>query len=330
MVRKHGWSAALFACAALSLASGADGEELGTLKIGVLEFGTVNWELDVIQHNDLDAKHGFELEVQGYGNNQATQVALRGDAVDGIVVDWLWVARQRSEGGDFVFVPYSTSVGSLMVPPDSGIADLGDLEGKTIGVAGGPLDKSWLLIQALARERHGIDLADAAEPAFGAPPLLNQKALDGELDAVLNYWHFSARLEARGFEELIGVDEVAAALGIEGEVPQLGYVFHESFADENEALVLAFVEASVEAKELLEGDEEWQRIRPLTKAEDDATFEALKRRFREGIPESFGESERTSAAELYTILADLGGEELVGPSKTLDPGTFWSRLTSYQ
>lgn len=329
MVRKYGWPAILLGWSGLLLSLGAQAQELGTLRIGVLQFGTVNWELDVIQHNELDAKHGFELEVQGYGNNQATQVALQGDAVDGIVSDWLWVTRQRSSGSGFVFVPYSSSVGSLMVPPDSGIESLADLEGKTIGVAGGPLDKSWLLLQALAKERDGIDLAAAAEPAFGAPPLLNQKVQDGELDAVLNYWHFVARLEAKGFEELIGVDEVAAELGIEGEVPQLGYVFHESFADENQALVLAFVEASREAKALLQGDEEWERIRPMTKAEDDATFEALKRRFREGIPASFGDDEKASAGELYAILVEVGGEELVGPSKTLDPGTFWSRLTSY-
>ncbi|HEX6144514.1 MAG TPA: ABC transporter substrate-binding protein [Geminicoccaceae bacterium] len=327
---KRWWPAGVLTLAVVLLARTPLGAELGTIRIGVLQFGTVNWELDVIEHNGLDAKHGFDLEVQGFGNDQATKVALQGGAVDGIVSDWLWVSRQRSDGTELVFVPYSTSVGSLMVPPDSGIDDLADLEGKKIGVAGGPLDKGWLLLQGLAMERHGIDLASAAEPAFGAPPLLNQKTLDGELDAVLNYWHFAARLEARGFERLIGVEEVAAALGIPGEVPQLGYVFEERFADENQALVLAFVAASKEAKALLRtSDAEWERIRPMTKAEDDATFEVLKKRFREGIPEVFGETERASAAELYAILAELGGEELVGSAKSLDPGTFWSRLTTY-
>ncbi|HUP21980.1 MAG TPA: IS110 family transposase, partial [Thermoanaerobaculia bacterium] len=42
--------------------------------------------------------------------------------------------------------------------------------------------------------------------------------------------------------------------------------------------------------------------------EDDATFEALKRRWREGVIESWGEDERAAAAELYAILAELGGE----------------------
>ena len=34
-----------------------------SLKIGVLAFGTVNWELDVLKHNNLDKKYDFELEI---------------------------------------------------------------------------------------------------------------------------------------------------------------------------------------------------------------------------------------------------------------------------
>ena len=309
----------------------AAAQELGTLKVGVLQFGTVNWELDVIQHNGLDEKHGFTLEVQGYGSGQATNVALQGGAVDAVVDDWLWVSRQRHDGEPLVFIPYSTTVGALMVPPDAGIETVEDLAGKRLGVAGGPIDKSWLLIQGYAAEEFGMDLADAVEPVFGAPPLLNEKALDGELDGgAINYWHFVARLEAQGFERLLGVDEATRALGIESDVPQLGYVLKEDFADQNEALVLAFIQASKEAKELLlTSDEEWERIRPLTRAEDDATFEILKQRFREGIPESFGVTEREDAARLFALLAELGGEKLVGPATELEGGTFWSKLTTY-
>jgi NitT/TauT family transport system substrate-binding protein len=323
-VIRAGHVAAGFAALAVAVAAWtAPAQDLGTVKVGVLEFGTVNWELDVIRHHGLDKQRGFTLEVQGFGSGEATNVALQGEAVDTIVDDYLWVSRQRSDGQMLTFVPFSSTVGALMVPPDSDIRSLADLRGKKVGVAGGPLDKSWLLLQGLAAKRHGIDLAAEVEPVYGAPPLLNEKVQTGELDAVLNYWHFAARLDAKGYRELVGVEEAIAELGGASVPPQLGYVFYESFAQHNPELIAAFADASRAAKELLKGDAEWERIRPLTKAEDDATFEALKRRFREGIIEHWGEQQRADAAQVYAILAELGGEQLVGGATALAPGTFW-------
>ncbi|MGH1477293.1 MAG: ABC transporter substrate-binding protein [Geminicoccales bacterium] len=305
----------------------AAAENIGVLRLGVLGFGTVNWELDVIKTHGLDEERSFTLHVEGFGGSQATKVALQGDAVDGIVSDWLWVSRQRADGENLVFIPYSSTVGALMVPPDSEIGSLEDLAGKKIGIAGGALDKSWLLIQGVAQQRHGIDLSNEVDAVFGAPPLLNEKMQTGELDAVLNYWHFSARLEAKGYQRLIGVNEAQQELGVTSDVPQLGYVFREDFANENADLIEAFADASRAAKGLLQTDEEWARIRDLTKAKDDATLEALKVRFQEGIPLSWGEVERADAGTLYDILAKLGGEELVGSSPILVPGTFWSNVS---
>jgi len=304
----------------------AAAENIGVLRLGVLGFGTVNWELDVIKTHGLDEERSFTLAVEGFAGGQATKVALQGDAVDGIVSDWFWVSRQRAEGENYVFVPYSSTVGALMTPPGSPIQSLEDLKGKTIGVAGGELDKSWLLVQAVAKERHGIEFADEVEVIFAAPPLLNEKLETGELDAVLNYWHFAARLEAKGYNRLLGVSDAITELGVAGDVPQLGYVFHEDFANENADLIEAFADASRAAKGLMQTDEEWARLREQTKAPDDATLDILKARFQEGIPLSWGEVERTFASQLYDLMAKLGGEELVGPSPTLVDGTFWPNV----
>jgi NitT/TauT family transport system substrate-binding protein len=306
----------------------ARAQDLGTLKLGVQQFGTVSWELDVIKHHGLDRQRGFTLEVQPFAQAESADVGLMGDAVDGIVEDWLWVARQRGEGVPMTFIPYSSSIGALMVRPDRGIASLADLKGKKLGVAGGPLDKSWLIIQGLAKQRHGIDLKAEAVPVYGAPPLLTEKLKTGELDAVLNYWHFCARLEAQGYPQLVGVNEAQAALGVPASAPQLGYVFKQSFADAHPDLVRAFAEASREAKRIMAtSDAEWQRLKPLTRADNDATLQALQRRFVEGIVPHWGPAEQQQAADLYLILAKLGGEELVGKAPELVEGTFWSGVS---
>ena len=112
-----------------------------------------------------------------------SNIALLGHEADIIVTDWFWVMRQRSLGGDYLFMPYSAALGGVIVPGDSPIKSVADLKGKKIGVAGGPIDKSWLLLRAYAIKSGAGDLVAAATPVFAAPPLLNEQAAAGRIDA---------------------------------------------------------------------------------------------------------------------------------------------------
>ncbi|MGY0776661.1 ABC transporter substrate-binding protein [Azospirillum argentinense] len=308
----------------VSVATLAHAADRPTVTIGVLKFGTVSWELDVIRHHRLDEAAGFELKLMELASGQAAQIALQGGAVDMIASDWLWVARQRAAGADLTFIPHSAAVGALMVPAASPIASVADLKGRRIGVAGTPIDKSWLLLKALARDRYALDLDAAATPVFAAPPLLNQKATTGELDAVLNFWPYAARLQAAGMRTVIGVDGMMRDLGLSVQVPAVGFVFHEGWAKANPAALDALIAASRKAKTIMaQSDAEWDRLRPLMKAEDEATWAALRDQFRAGIPNRWTEEEREAAAKLYGLMAKLGGRELVGNAMALPDGTFW-------
>jgi NitT/TauT family transport system substrate-binding protein len=63
------------------------------------------------------------------------------------------------------------------------------------------------------------------------------------------------------------------------------------------------------------------------RAPDEATFAALRDGFRSGIPERWGDVERADAERLFAIMAELGGEELIGKTPALQPGTFWPEVT---
>src|SRR5690606_32028338 len=55
-----------------------------TLRIGVLEFGTVRWTLDVVEHHGLlDAS--VQMKIVPLSSTNAVTVALQGGAVDIIV-----------------------------------------------------------------------------------------------------------------------------------------------------------------------------------------------------------------------------------------------------
>ncbi|MEK9764571.1 MAG: ABC transporter substrate-binding protein, partial [Deltaproteobacteria bacterium] len=157
------------------------------LRMATLSYGTVNWELDTIQHYGLDKSSGIEMELVIMANLPATRLALLNGGADVAVADWMWVSSQRAEGRNYSFIPYSSSVGGLMVNPKSNIKSLKDLEGKKVGVAGGALSKGWLLLQAAA-PKYQLDL-EKVETTYGAPPLLNKELVSGRLDAVITYWH---------------------------------------------------------------------------------------------------------------------------------------------
>ncbi|NMG16291.1 ABC transporter substrate-binding protein [Aromatoleum bremense] len=316
----------MFAVLALLGMAAASAAEPALIRIGVLQYGTVSWELEVIRRMGLAKREGVRIEVVPLALKDAANVAIQGGAVDVIVNDWIWVARQRAEGRDFTFVPYSRAVGGIMIHPDSGVQTLSDLRGRRVGVAGGALDKSWLLLRAYSRKTLGEDAATLVKADFAAPPLLNELMLRGELPAVLNFWHFAARLQAAGMRELLGIDEILRELGVAGELPLVGWVFREGWAQRNRTAVEGFLRAAGEAERVMrDSDAIWQELRPLTRAENDATLLALRDGFRAGIVTTSGAHAQATARQVFGILAQEGGTALVGSARALPAGTFWNR-----
>ena len=296
--------------------------EMPTLKAAVLKIGTVNWELDTIKHFGFDKANGFNLEVTGMAGSAATRVSLLAGEADIAVADWIWVARQRADGKDLVFIPYSKSVGSLMIKKDNPAKSLADMKGKKIGIAGGPVDKSWLILRAYAQQKHGFDLKAETEQAFGAPPLIFKTALKGETDGAINFWHFAAKMSTRGMKPLVSVVDAAKELGLDPDMPLLGYVVNGKLARENPTLVAGLMAASRAAKEKLRNDDSaWDRLRPRMRAKKDADFAALKSGFVAGIPNP-GPINAAAAAKVLEVMAKLGGEKLVGKATTLPAGVF--------
>lgn len=315
-------SLVLLILAMTAAGAAARAQDLPEIRAGTLEFGTVNWEIEVIR-GGLDRKHGFVLTPVVLADKDAAAIAFQAGEVDVIVTDWIWVARQRANGYDYTFVPWSLSVGAMMADPAKAIGSVSDLKGRRIGIAGGPNDKSWVLVQAFARKA-GMDLAEEAEVEFAAPPLLNELARQGDLDAVLNFWQYNARLKAQGFTEVVAVARILPELGLDRPPPLLGWTFREEWAEENPELARGLLDASYAAKDLMRSDDAvWDRIRPQMMAEDDAVFEALKSGYREGIPAGYGPADEAAAREALTLMSGIAPAAVDGLTELPD-GTFWA------
>ncbi len=297
--------------------------EKTVIRLGVLAFGTLEWEVAALKNEHLLDTADFEIQTQVLASPQAAEVALQAGAVDMIVADWIWTSKMRSAGTDFTFYPYSTTSGALVVPANSAIKSVKDLSGKRLGIAGGELDKNWLLLQAFANQQ-AIDLKSVS-PVFGAPPLLNQQLIQGRIDAVLNYWHFAARLEAQGYQQILDGKALLTGLGIKEDVPTLGYVFKQSWATAHKTAIEHFFSTAKQAKDkLCSSNEAWAKILPLTKAEDLPTQTRLKEGYCAGRVTEWGQAQQQAAGRIYTLLRKVSNNKLTGTAETIQAGTFWT------
>jgi NitT/TauT family transport system substrate-binding protein len=317
---------------ALAIAAGAlitsGAEAADRLRIAIQKTGTASWEIEVIKARGLDKAANLDIETTELASTEAGKIALEGGAVDMVIEDWLWAARERTLGDKLLFTPYSSALGAVMAPKDSPVHAVADLAGRSIGVAGGPLDKSWLLLRAAALSA-GLDLIKEAKPSYGAPPLIAEKLVQGETETALEYWNFSADLEGRGLRRAIEMADIQKALGATGPLAMTGYVFSESFAASHKDALRRYFAAAAKARKILAEDPSaWASIKARLRLKDDAALAVYRQRYLEGVPKRSVAEEAADASVLYRRLAEVGGDALVGKAKALDPGLFYDPLAN--
>ncbi len=295
------------------------------LRVASVKFGTLAWLLETIKAEKLDQKNSLEIEIVETATNMSSPVALYGGSADVVVTDWPWALRQRAMGEAVKFAPFSGALGAVVVAADSPIKTIADLKDKKLGVAGSSTDKSWLLLRAHAQKELGADLADYAQPQYGAAPLLTEQLKDGRLDAVLNFWTFTSRLEAQGFRRVISMSDVMTALRIDPQPALVGFIWQESAEAALLPAIDKFLLAASEANALLaKTDAPWERLRPIMKAADDKEFEALKAGYRSGIRGNWNDADMKSAEKIMDILLSGGDADLVGKGTRFDPKAFYA------
>ncbi len=295
----------------------------GTLRIASLKFGSLSWLLETMRTEGFADKLGLNVTIVEVATNQAGPVALLSGEADLIVSDWPWALRQRAMGEQVKFAPYSSALGAIMVAPDSPIKSLADLKGKRLGVAGGAIDKSWLLLRAYSRQALGTDIAQLALPSYGAAPLLTEETRSGRLDAVLNFWTYAARLEGDKYRTILGMDDVLKALGIQPVPSLVGFIWREETEQVKGKEIAAFLTAVEQSNQVLAtSDAAWDRIRNLVKPENDLEFAAIKAYYRAGIPAPWTGAETKSAEKLTQVLVGVGGSQLLGNDTQFDPKLF--------
>ncbi len=310
---------ALFAQSAL-----AQSDELPVVNAAMETVGTFSWVVHAMDYFDTDTANGIQVVGTPYASKQATEIALRSGEADVKVDDFLApvLLRQAGIGASGIY-PYATAVGGLVVPTDSDIQGVADLDGRTIA-AGALRDKSILILRTLTISEFGFDVADG-QVVQAAPPLMMQLTASGEVDAALPLWHWVARMEAAGVaREIMSVADMLEELGLPRNLPNLVIVARDDMPDELKTAFIATLQDTFEAMLAAPTDDPfWQTIldEELYSLPDPSQFPQVIERWKAGTTDEWNEETIDGLVDMVQRLVDLAGSDAVGV-ESIDPAAY--------
>ena len=300
-------------------------EETPTVQAAMEAVGTFSWIIHAMDYFDTDEANGINVVGTPYASKQATEIALRSGEADLKVDDFLGPVLLRDAGIEASGIyPYATAIGGLVVPVDSDIQGLEDLQGKTIA-AGSLRDKSLLILRALTISEHGFDPQEDGEVVSAAPPLMMELTGSGEVDASLPLWHWVARMEAAGVgREIMTVADMLGMLGLPTDLPNLMIVARDDMPDELKTAFIATLQDTIDI--LLEtpaDDPFWQSIldEGLYSLPDPSQFPQVVERWKLGTTSNWTQEQVDGLVDMVDRLVELAGAEVVGV-ESVDPEAY--------
>lgn len=287
--------------------------------------GTFSWVVHAMDYFGTAEANGIVVIGTPYASKQATEIALRGGDADVKVDDFLAPVLLRDAGimASGIY-PFATAVGGLVVPSDSDIHSVADLQGRTIA-AGSLRDKSLLILRALTISEYGFDPQVDGEVVAAAPPLMSELTASGEVDAALPLWHWVARMEAAGISrEVVSVAGMLERLGLPGDLPNLVIVARDDMPAELKTAFIAALQDTIDVMMATPAsDPFWQSILDLDlySLPDRSQFPLVVERWKLGTTRNWTQEQVDGLVAMVDRLVELAGSEVVGVDR-VDPAAF--------
>ena len=304
-------SIALPASAALAQKIG-DG---GVVRMMASPYGSQSFIPFVIDKFALDEKYGFELERIVFSDAKAAAAAVQSGSAEIALFDWSGLSLMRNAGIDVIGIaPFITYVTTIVVPTDSPIKGVADLKGTKFGIFSRQ-STDWILVNAAAAKKHGLDLTKEAELQEAAPPLLRGSLETGAIDATLMFSSIAPDMLAGGkFRNAFAIRDVTEELGLP-LAPYLMIATTERYAAEKPNNVKAFVAAYKEVYDILmKNDEVWTEQGTNMKLSPEAIV-IYRDQMRRDMIRSFTPADNDTLHKTFDVLVETAGSAALGMEK---------------
>ena len=316
----------MLAAAAITfgIGSAALAQDTHTVQVGQQASGTFSWITHAMRYYGLDMKYGLNLVEDTYATKPAAQLALQAGEVDVIVDDFIGAVNMREAGVPVRAIwPFSKATGGVVVPVDSEVQTVADLQGHTIAAAA-LNDKSMLILRAYLSTNYGFDPQDDGMVLQAAAPLMQGLLDEGEIDAAIPFWHFVARMEGSGeYRDIQLISDLLVEMGFRGDLPILVVLGREGADPETLSTFLAAMQEAIQLMKEDSDDAIWQSIldNELYSLPDPSVFPAVRARWEAGIPEEWNQDMIDGLVELVDQLVAVAGSDVVGV-ESLDADAF--------
>jgi len=284
----------------------------GKIRMMASPYGTQSFIPFVIKKYKLDEKYGFDLERISFADSKASSAALQTGGAEMAILDWTGLSLMRNAGLDVIGIaPFLTYVSVIVVPADSPIQGIQDLKGKKFGIFS-RTSSDWILVDAAARKKHGLDLAKEGELQEGAPTLLRGALEQGNIDATIMFSSISPDMIASGkFKGIFTIRDVTEELGLP-LAPYLMIASTERYAKEKPQNVKAFVAAYQEVVEILKTDQSvWDEQGANMKLSGEA-LTVYRDQIRRDLLKSFTPETSDTLKKTFAILKETAGSQALG------------------
>jgi NitT/TauT family transport system substrate-binding protein len=233
--------------------------------------------------NGIFAKRGIDVEMLQFADFQGVYTAMRTSAADMGSGGLASIINLRGNGVP-VNVIWGTSLmlNDVLVKPDSDIKTLSDLKGKDIGVFGGASGTTANMFVAVLADQFGIDPRKDARIRYGAPTLLSNMLVKGDIAAFVSNDPVTA-IELAG-RRVVSIGELGKLYAAKhgNYHPYAGALtVSDQFGKDNPAAVNAFLGAWNESVRILQATPSlWQPLlKKQMRIDDPMVADLLMKRF---------------------------------------------------